>query len=220
MANRYRGGLPCAPVLLLLSFAVGLLQGLLHAVGPDHCAAVVTLGGTGARRRVLKVALRFAAGHALALGGLAGLCLAAGVGLSEAFERWTEVLGGVLLIALGAAALLFPGALRHGHPHLGNHGPAHVHQRLPIAAGALLALSGLRSLMLALPPLMVGGSLSLSGWAYLPGFALGVLGGMGAVGLLWAEASARLGEKAAGSVERAAALFTAALGGAWIVLRL
>lgn len=208
--------------VVLLPFVLGLGQGLLHAVGPDHCAAMATLGSAGGRRRraALSTALRFAVGHAVVLGALAGGCLALGVGLSEAFERWAEIAGGVVLIGLAVAALVFPGALRHGHPHLGGHGGDHVHPRVPMAAGALLAVSGVRSLALAVPPLLVGGSLSLSAWTYLPGFALGVLLGMGAVGLLFAEAMARVGERAASWVHRTAAVFSAALGVFWIAVRL
>jgi nickel/cobalt exporter len=151
-----------------------------NAVGPDHCAAMATLGtlGPGRRRATFLVALRFAIGHAAVLGGVATFCLLAGVGLSETFERWAEIFGGAVLVALAVAAFLFPNVLRHGHPHLPGHPQephSHIHDRVSTAAGALMAVSGVRSLLLALPPLLVGGSLSTSGWTYLPGFALGIL---------------------------------------------
>ncbi|MFZ5470056.1 MAG: hypothetical protein ACOZIN_11530 [Myxococcota bacterium] len=205
-----------------LPFLLGLGQGLLHAVGPDHCAAMVTLGTVGEHRRraALSTAVRFAVGHAVVLGGVSGLCLIAGLGLSEAFERWAEVFGGVVLVGLAVSALLFPGALRHGHPHLGGHGDDHVHPRVPMAAGALMAFSGARSLLLAVPPLVVGGSLSLSAWSYLPGFALGILVGMGTLGLLLAEGLHRLGAGTSRWIHRGAALGSAALGVFWIAVRL
>lgn len=58
---------------VLLAFLFGLGQGLLHAVGPDHCAAMATLGsaGPGRHRASLRIALRFALGHAAVLGGVA-----------------------------------------------------------------------------------------------------------------------------------------------------
>ena len=211
-----------------LALLVGLGQGLLHGLGPDHCAAIATLGTMGERRptAVLKVAVRFALGHAVMLGALAAFCLLAGVGLSAAFERWTEMLGGALLIGLALTALLFPGSLRHGHPHLPGHADdhhhrgSHLHGRVGTAAGAVMAVSGVRALLLALPPLLVGGSLHLSAWAYLPGFALGVTAGMGAVGMLFAHGLSRLGERAAARIERTVMLGTAALGATWIVVRL
>jgi nickel/cobalt exporter len=210
---------------LFLAFLFGLGQGLLHAVGPDHCAAMATLGtlGPARRRATFVVALRFALGHAAVLGGVATFCLLAGVGLSETFERWAEIFGGTVLVALAVTAFLFPNVLRHGHPHLPGHTQephSHRHERVSTAAGALMAVSGVRSLLLALPPLLVGGSLQSSGWTYLPGFALGILVGMGAVGLLFAEGLSRMGSVLAERLQRLVAAGSAALGLFWIVTRL
>jgi hypothetical protein len=209
---------------ILLAFLVGLSQGLLHAVGPDHCAAMATLGtlGGGRKRLALTTALRFAVGHAAMLGGIAALCLLAGVGLSETFERWAEVFGGTVLVALAVAALLFPNSLNHGHPHLPGHAREpheHVHT-VSTAAGAFMAISGVRSLLLALPPLLMGGSMSLAAWTYLPGFALGILVGMGAVGLLFAEGLSRLSTGLTAWVHRGVAVGSGALGLFWIGSRL
>ncbi|WP_370645378.1 hypothetical protein [Corallococcus sp. EGB] len=212
---------------LLFAFTVGLGQGLLHAVGPDHCAAMATLGalGGGRRRAALLTALRFALGHAAMLAGVAGVCLLAGVGLSEAFERWAEIFGGGVLIALAVTALLYPNSVGHGHPHLPGHDrEPHLHTHasghVSTAAGALMAVSGVRSLLLALPPLLVGGSLSTAGWTYLPGFALGILLGMGAVGLLFAEGYSRMNQRLGAWLHRAVALGSGALGLFWIGSRL
>lgn len=210
---------------LFFAFLFGLGQGLLHAVGPDHCAAMATLGtlGPSRRRATLLVALRFAIGHAAVLGGVATFCLLAGVGLSETFERWAEIFGGAVLVALAVTAFLFPNVLRHGHPHLPGHTHephSHMHDQVSTAAGALMAVSGVRSLLLALPPLLVGGSMQSSGWTYLPGFALGILVGMGAVGLLFAEGLARVGSRIAERLQRFVAAASAALGLFWIASRL
>jgi hypothetical protein len=206
---------------LFIAFLFGLGQGLLHAVGPDHCAAMATLGtlGPARRRATLLVALRFALGHAAVLGGVATFCLLVGVGLSETFERWAEVFGGMVLVALAITAFLFPNVLRHGHPHLPGHTQephSHMHERVTTAAGALMAISGVRALLLALPPLLVGGSLRTAGWTFLPGFALGILLGMGAVGLLFAEGLARLDSALAERLQRFVAAGSAALGLFWI----
>lgn len=208
-----------APFLALL---LGLSQGLLHAIGPDHCAAMATLSGLGqrGRRTAFGTALRFALGHALVLGAVAAGCLAAGVGLSEAFERWAEIFGGGVLLALALTALFFPGALAHGHPHLPGHEASHAHQRVSTAAGALMAISGVRSLLVSLPALILGGAFSLEAWTFLPGFALGILAGMGAVGLLFAEGLSRLSERLAEWVYRGVAVSSAALGIVWIAARL
>lgn len=212
---------------LLFAFAVGLGQGLLHAVGPDHCAAMATLGtlGDGRKRSALLMAVRFALGHAAMLGGVATVCLVAGVGLSEAFERWAEIFGGGVLLALAATALLYPNSLHHGHPHLPGHhqephSHSHVHEHVSTTAGALMAVSGVRSLLLALPPLLVGGSMRGAGWTYLPGFAFGILLGMGAVGLLFAEGVSHLNARLTAWLQRVVAVGSGALGVYWIGSRL
>lgn len=202
----------------LIASLVGLSQGLLHGLGPDHCAAIATLTASS-KRRPWEVALRFALGHSGVLAVAAAACLLFGVGVSESVTRWTEALGGVVLVGLALAGLFFPGFVEHGHPHLPPHGEDHRHNRLGTAAGALLALSGVRALMLAMPPLLIGGRFSLQGWSYLPAFALGVFASMAAVGLLLArgrDALARGG--LAPLVERTVAVSTAALGVFWIAL--
>lgn len=204
----------------LFALLLGLGQGLLHSLGPDHCAAVTVLCARRSGRQALLTALRFAAGHAVALGLLSAFCLFAGVGLSEAFERWAEILGGGVLLGLALAALMFPGTLYHGHPHLPGHGRDHLHGKASVAAGALMALSGARALLLALPPLLVGGGMRLAAWAYLPGFALGILLGMGALSLLLARGLSRLGERLRVRVHQSVALGAAGLGLFWMATRL
>nr|WP_153865513.1 MULTISPECIES: hypothetical protein [Myxococcaceae] len=189
-------------------------------MGPDHCAAMATLGtlNGGRRKSVLATALRFALGHAAMLGGVAAVCLLAGLGLSETFTRWAEVFGGGVLVALAVTALLFPSSVSHGHPHLPGHDKEpHAHVHVSTAAGALMAVSGVRALLLALPPLLVGGSMNHAGWSYLPGFALGILLGMGAVGLLFAEGLSRVGHRLAPWVHRGVALVSGGLGLFWMV---
>lgn len=206
---------------VLFPLLLGLGQGLLHAAGPDHCAAVVLLGSSGkGRRQAFGTALKFALGHVLMLGGLSAFCILAGVGLSAGFERWAEVLGGLVLIGLGLGALLMPGIFLHGHPHVGGHGAAHEHSRLALGAGALLAISGVRSLLFALPPLMVGGSRGLAALGYLPGFALGLFAGMGVLGLVLQAFTGLAGERGSHWFHRAAAVGSAALGVLWITTRM
>lgn len=206
-----------------LAFAMGLGQGFLHGLGPDHCAAVATLGSSagvsGDRRAAFRVALRFALGHAAVLGVLAAACLMLGVGLSETFERWAEVLGGVVLLAVALGALFFPGSLTHGHPHFSAHGQDHRHVRVGTAAGALMAVSGARGLLLAFPPLVIGGSLHVAAWTYLPGFTLGVMASMGGFGWLWSSGVSRLGAQANLWAHRSVSLASAGLGLFWIVSR-
>jgi hypothetical protein len=62
--------------------------------------------------------------------------------------------------------------------------------------------------------------MSLAAWTYLPGFALGILLGMGVVGLIFAEGLSRMSEKLAAWMHRAVALSSGALGLFWIGSRL
>lgn len=204
----------------VLALVVGFLQGLLHGVGPDHCAAVAALGtASRSRRSAFSTAVRFALGHTVVLGTLALVCLLLGFGISETFERWSEILGGVVLVAVAVTALFFPGTLAHGHPHLPGH-DHHRHARVATAAGALMAISGARPLLLALPPLVVGGAFSISAWLYLPGFALGVLVSMGTVGLVVSEGMGRLEAHVAERLQQVVAAGSGLVGLAWIAARL
>jgi nickel/cobalt transporter (NicO) family protein len=162
------------------------------------------------------VALSFAWGHTLVLGALAGACLALGIGLSEAFERWAERLGGFVLVALALSALLFPGTLHHGHPTLPTHDHDHRHTRAGGVAGALMAVSGVRALALAL--LLVGGALHLAGWVYLPAFGAGVFLSMAGVGFAISTGTRRLSLRGAANLQRLVAISSGALGLAWIAL--
>lgn len=208
---------------LLSTCLLGVVAGLAHAIGPDHCAAMIALtgsGGEGRRQRAIGTAVRFALGHALLLAVIAAGCLLAGFVLSETFTQRAEILGGVVLVAVAVAALVMPSSLQHGHPHLPGHDViAHRHAKVSGAAGALMAISGVRGLLLALPPLLVGGY-SLGAWLYLPSFALGILIGMGVIGVLLAEGLGALSSRLGVWVERAAHLTAAAVGVVWIVVRL
>ena len=137
--------------------------------------AIATLsvsGGTEApaikRARALGVAIRFALGHALLLALGAGAIILLGWSLPIVVERGGEMLGGILLIALGAVALWGVGAgrvyghtHRHGHEatphwhlHIGrrdHHPIPGSHSHLPTIIGAAFAVSSLRALTLLAP---------------------------------------------------------------------
>ena len=66
----------------------------------------------------------------------------------------------------------------------------------------------------------MGGSSRLAAWTYLPGFALGILAGMGTVGLVLAAGLSWLGERRAERLQRVVALGSAALGLFWMAARL
>lgn len=137
--------------------------------------AIAALSVDGAERsararqtRAIAIAVRFAAGHALLLGGGAAAIMAIGWSIPVAFERGGERLGGVLLVLMGAAGLwaLVSGRLyghthqhghdthRHWHLHVGardRHSSAGGHSHLPMIIGAAFAVSSLRALATLAP---------------------------------------------------------------------
>jgi nickel/cobalt transporter (NicO) family protein len=229
-----------SPVLLLSS---ALALGFLHGLGADHLMAIAALstGTTGEtpaaqRARALGIAVRFAAGHALLLGVGAGLLLALGWSIPLVVERGGEMLGGILLIVLGATALwgVFSGRVyghshRHGreadahwHLHLGRrdrHPAAATHSHLPTILGAAFAVSSLRALTMLAP---FGDGLAASPLPLLlvliAVFGVGILISMSLFGvafarLMSAAAAIRLGHAAAALM----ALASIGLGLFWVV---
>jgi nickel/cobalt exporter len=188
--------------------------------------AIATLsisGGSEApavrRARALGVAIRFALGHALLLALGASAIILLGWSLPLVVERGGEMLGGVLLIALGAVALwgvtagrVYGHTHRHGeeaaphwHLHIGRrdrHPIPGSHSHLPTIIGAAFAVSSLRALTLLAPFGDRLGAAPLSLLLVLIAvFAAGILlsmslFGVAFAGLMTAPVVARLGRTA------------------------
>lgn len=225
--------------MLILS---SLILGFLHGLGADHLMGIAALslsptpGGPAVQRaRALGIAVRFALGHAVLLGAGAALLIVLGWSLPLAFERGGEILGGTLLIVLGAVALwgTFTGKVyAHSHVHSGepaphyhlhfgskdHHPPASAHSHLPTIIGAAFALSSLRALTMLEG---FGDSVTNVTLASMLGlvavFAVGILISMSLFGLIFAHvmstrAVARLGRASSGLM----AVASIVLGGYWI----
>lgn len=205
--------------------------------------AIATLsisGGSEApavrRARALGVAIRFALGHALLLALGASAIILLGWSLPLVVERGGEMLGGVLLIALGAIALwgvtagrVYGHTHRHGeeaaphwHLHIGRrdrHPIPGSHSHLPTIIGAAFAVSSLRALTLLAPFGDRLGTAPLSLLLVLIAvFAAGILlsmslFGVAFAGLMTARVVARLG-RAAGALMAIASM---GLGLYWIL---
>lgn len=187
------------------------------------------------RARALGVAVRFAAGHALLLGFGAGLLVVAGWSIPALVERGGEMLGGVLLIVMGGAALagLVSGRV-YGHTHRNDrrsepqwhlhvgHGHEDTrsgHSHLPTVIGAAFAVSSLRALAMLTPfsgevgaaPLPMVLSLVLV-------FAIGILISMSLFGVALARVlSTRALERIGQGASALVACSSIALGLAWIL---
>jgi hypothetical protein len=227
--------------VLLISSALCL--GFLHGLGADHLMAIAALsiGAAGdspavQRTRALGVAVRFAIGHALLLAVGAGALVALGWSLPLVVERGGEVLGGLLLIVLGAIGLwgvlagrVYGHSHRHGqepaahwHLHVGrqdHHPAAAAHSHLPTILGAAFAISSLRALTMLAP---FGDGLAASPLSTLliliAVFGVGILLSMSLFGValarvMSAAAAARLGQAAAIVM----AVASMALGGYWVM---
>jgi hypothetical protein len=220
--------------------ATALSLGFLHGLGADHLMAIAALSvntdrsGSDVRREPIRVAIRFALGHALLLLVGAGAVLLLGWQIPELVERTGEIVGGVLLILMGAFTLWVVTAERlYGHTHRAGWRNWHVHfgrrDRHPSppahsgsagVLGAVFAVSGLRALTLLGPELSPGGATaSLLTLLYLVGiFALGILLSMSLFGIVLSRV---LGSEAMAAVlGRGAAAVTAvasiALGLYWV----
>ena len=156
--------------MILTSYALAL--GFFHGLGADHLMAIAALSVRAPHDQEqpthpVRVAVGFAIGHALLL--LLGSAAVVGLGwqIPALVERTGEVVGGILLIALGAFSLWVAFSRRlYGHSHTHGH-PAHTHWHLHLGArsrhgagdhshvpgilGAVFAVSGLRALVMMAP---------------------------------------------------------------------
>jgi nickel/cobalt transporter (NicO) family protein len=201
--------------------------GFLHGLGADHLMAIAALSVSAAgetpalrRARAFGVAVRFAVGHAVLLALGAGGLVILGWSLPLVVERGGEVLGGALLIVLGAAgfwALTSRRIYGHSHQHAGEPAPhwhLHLgrqdrhplpaaHSHLPTILGAAFAISSLRALTLLTPFGEDVATASLPTLLMLIGvFGVGILLSMSLFGVAFARmmsaaVAARLGRAAA-----------------------
>ena len=225
--------------LSVLGFALAL--GLKHATDADHLAAVSTIAGE--RRGVLAASLvggLWGVGHTLALLAAGVVVILLRVPLSERVGLAFEFAVALMLVALGARALLklLRGGRVHLHPHEHGgrwhvhphtHDPAHDEHRHPQAArarthhgfrldarpllvGAVHGLAGSAALMLLVLSSIRTTALA---FAYIVIFGVGSIGGMmlmSALVGLPAQLTARRWTRLDLLVRGAAGLFSLAFG--------
>ena len=238
-SERIADALEFGVLLISSTFALGFLHGL----GADHLMAIaaLSLGTAGEsaavrRARALGIAVRFAAGHALLLSLGAGALLALGWSLPLVVERGGEMLGGSLLIVLGAVGLWGIAAGRvyghthpdagvpeaHWHLHIGRqdrHPLPSAHSHLPTIVGAAFAISSLRALTMlegfgqraaAAPLPLVLGLVAV--------FAVGILIAMSLFGVAFARLmSTRALQRISSLAAATMAAASIALGVFWVV---
>lgn len=163
------------------------------------------------RRRALRVATRFALGHALLLGCGASLVVLIGWSIPAHVERGGEMLGGALLIVMGLVTL------QHVRTH-SHAGSAHHHSHLPTMIGAAFAVSSLRAVVMLTPfgkdigaqplPLLL---------ALIGAFAVGILASMSLFGVVLAGVlSTRALQRVGNGAGALVGLSSIVLGIAWV----
>jgi hypothetical protein len=137
---------PDVAFLFMLTL-IGLVQGVRHALEPDHLAAVSTLAvqtsAQGQRRsvRVMKFAAAWGAGHGTMLLVASGSMLVLGRAMPE---RWSFALEGLvacMLIVLGLRALWHANASARLHAKTSDDQHSKL-PALPFAIGTLHGLAG------------------------------------------------------------------------------
>jgi nickel/cobalt exporter len=195
----------------LLSLAAGLLLGLLlgvrHALEPDHLAAVsvlVTRRGNPAGGVVLGAA--WGLGHSLALLGVGCVLAALGARLPPRLAAVFELLVAVMLMTLGARALLRARSRSPVTPHRHEHSSRWTMARQPFVVGLIHGLAGSG----ALTALAVAGlPTPMTRLIYMGLFGLGSVAGMACLTGIAGWPLARLG--ACGKMSRRLSLATGAL---------
>jgi len=224
-----------------LALAVSaLMLGFLHGLGADHLMAIAAMAvdGKSDRRqaRAIRTAFGFACGHALVLSAGAVAAVTLGLLVPAAISSGAERLGGGMLVAMGVFGLwsiatsyghihAAPGGRWSGRWHLhvaratGHPGHAHGGSVVPLALGALFAISSLRAVMLLQPFTPGPQAMALPAlFVLIALFGVGILIAMSLFGVLLARVLSlrtvnTLGRAAAGIV----AFASIGLGFYWMV---
>lgn len=179
---------------LLLLYGTALLVGSVHALEPDHMAAVTSFAVRRPRwRDAVRFGIRWAAGHGAAI-VLVGTCmLLVGLRFPDAATEWLERGVGVVLVGLGAWTIR--GAKRlHAHRHVHRDGTVHAHvhshaivedhehRHAATVVGVLHGLAGTAPAVALVP--ITNFESPAAGVLYLVLFAVGTACGMALYALL------------------------------------
>lgn len=209
----------------LLPLVTALAFGFLHALEPDHMAAVTTF--VSRRPRPLEAmgfGLRWGVGHSAAILLVGMVLIALDVRIPETLTRGLEFGVGGMLLGLGAWLLwsvLHEQAHRmadpehHHHPH--PHGHGHAHGRGTLWVGMAHGLAGTAPLVAALTA-----TVTQSPWvagAYLLLFGVGTTLAMGmyamVAGMVFDQAGTRV-PRLGRTLRTITALGSAVLGVVWM----
>ncbi len=152
---------------------IGLGIGLVHAFDADHLTTLGSLAVRDRPRSALSYALRWACGHAVAIGALGGLALGVGMLWIASVSRIAELGVALLLMALGANTLL---SLRRRAALASDSVHAHAERSRRHVAGLLMGLlhggAGSAAVLALLP--LAGYDSGLAAAGFLLTFSAGV----------------------------------------------
>lgn len=203
----------------LLPLLTALSLGFLHALEPDHMAAVTTF--VSRRPRPLEAVgfgVRWGLGHSAAILAVGGVLIALGIRLPESVVSGLEFGVGTMLLGLGIWLLW---SVMHGEAHAmagPEHGHPHDHRDGSLWVGMAHGIAGTAPLVA-----VVTVTASSSAWAagvYLLLFGVGTVAGMGlyaaVAGAMFHQAMHRV-PALGGTLRTLTALGSAVLGVFWMV---
>jgi len=165
---------------------IGLLFGLLHALDADHVAAISGLAVSDRSMSPTAYAIRWALGHAAALGLIAVFVLGLGLAGLLAVSGYAEIVVAATLVAVGLHALRR--TPRHSASLDTGGGTIRLGGRAGVLMGMLHGGAGSAAVIALLP--IASFDTGLDGGLYLAFFSLGVAAGACAFAHLLAGAFA------------------------------
>lgn len=205
---------------LFLAYSSALLLGTLHALEPDHMAAVTSFAvRRPGRREAVGFGVRWAVGHGGAILIIGTGLLLLGMSLPAGATHWLERLVGIVMIGLGLWTYRSARALaRHHDAHGAAGGGRHEHVHAVTAIGMAHGLAGSGSAVALIP--VIGFDSAASGIGYLAAFAVGTVAAMALyaflAGLVVDRAAYRSG-RLARLLARFTGVFTVMIGFVWLI---
>jgi hypothetical protein len=214
---------------LLVPYATALLLGSLHALEPDHVAAVSSFAvRRPGIRGAVRYGVRWALGHGVVIVVLGAVLVATGVHLPAGAGYWLERLVGVTLIAVGGWTVLHARGL-HAHVHVHSDGTVHAHLHShavkqthdhghgAAGVGVVHGLAGTGAAVALIP--VAGFESPVAAVGYLVVFAFGTVAGMALYGMVAGVLVARAATRSvqwARVLARAVGVCTMVIGCVWL----
>lgn len=210
--------------MIVLPLLTALAAGFLHALEPDHMAAVTTFVSRRPRPvQALGFGVRWGVGHSGAILGVGLVLVVLGIRLPTRVTQGLEFGVGALLLGLGLWLLwhlLHEGAhaAAHAHGDAHEHEHAHVHPHGgSLWVGVAHGLAGSAPLVALLPVTLIRSQWLAAG--YLLSFGVGTTVAMALYALLAGAVFQQTGRylpRLASSLRAATAVGSAALGVFWM----